>query len=607
MPSRNSTLRILFIALLFGLGYWLIDAVYELFYYESNFTHLINSEPLTLMDSLILSVPPHAFFNRTIFILACLFGGLLVARYMRRIQKSDHALRRSEQRFRGIFDHSLNAIVIFDIRRDENGEIVSCIANTVNPNLEKHTGLKPDDLLGHEVRKVLDERDQILMLDSFTQVLENQNGQTIEDHSTTCKRFLNMMVYPLGTDQIVMALRDITDERKALEEQRQIEAQMQHAQKLESLGVMAGGIAHDFNNLLMAIMGNADMVAEDLPLDSPVRRSVLEIESATRRAADLCNQMLAYSGKGNFVIEPVNLNKIVNEISGLLSVSISKKARLRINPAHGLRDIQADATQLRQVVMNLVTNASEAIGDNEGEISITTRQQHYDEGALLNQYTQEALPAGEYVSLEISDNGPGMDAETLEKIFEPFFTTKFTGRGLGLAAVQGIVRGHKGTIHIKTAPGQGTSFLVYFPVVIDDKPISEKSEKAVKAIAWNNEGRILLVDDERSVREIGARLIKRLGFECTTASDGLEAVRLIQESPDAYACVILDLLMPRMDGEEAFNEIQHINPSLPVIISSGYSQQEYDNRFWQIHPSGFLQKPYRRDTLELEIRRALED
>jgi two-component system, cell cycle sensor histidine kinase and response regulator CckA len=606
MPSRNHTLRILLIALLFGLAYWLIDAVYELFYFESNFTHLLTSEPLTLMDSLILHVPPHALFNRFIFILACLVGGLLIARYMRRIRKSEYALRRSEQRFRGIFDHTLNAIVIFDVKRDEEGRIVRCEANTANPNLEKHTGLKREELIGREVTELLDERDRKLILESFNHVLEKHDGITLEGLSTSFDRFLNMMIFPLGSDQVVMMIQDITEQRKALEEQRRIEAQMQHAQKMESLGVMAGGIAHDFNNLLMAIMGNADMVAEDLPLDSSVRRNVLEIESASRRAADLCNQMLAYSGKGNFVIKAVNLNKIVKEISGLLSVSISKKVHLRINPTHSLSDIQADATQIRQVIMNLVTNASEAIGDEEGEIIITTRQQYYGDGTLLNQYTQEALPAGEYVSTEIADNGTGMDAATVEKIFEPFFTTKFTGRGLGLAAVQGIVRGHKGTIHIETAPGQGTKFTVYFPVAVS-KEITEQKEKKKSREAWNKEGTVLLVDDERSVREIGARLIKRLGFHCQTASDGREAVDLIKEHPDAFACVVLDLLMPRMDGEEAFKEIQHINPVLPVIISSGYSQQEYDNRFWQVHPSGFLQKPYRRDALELELRRALED
>ncbi len=271
--------------------------------------------------------------------------------------------------------------------------------------------------------------------------------------------FVEVTAAPIFNDegeviQIIESCRDITGRKRAEEERLSLERQVQHAQKLESLGVLAGGIAHDFNNLLMAILGNADLALDDLSPHAPAHECIQEIEKASKRAAELAKQMLAYSGKGRFVIEPIDLNEFVDEMAHLLEVSVSKKALLKYNYADNLPAIDADATQVRQIIMNLITNASEAIGDRSGVIALSTGAMDCDRAYLdsannpLRASLDEPLLEGVYTYFEVADTGGGMDKETQEKIFDPFFTTKFTGRGLGMAAVLGIVRGHHGTIKV---------------------------------------------------------------------------------------------------------------------------------------------------------------
>ncbi|MFW5870674.1 MAG: hybrid sensor histidine kinase/response regulator [Candidatus Sumerlaeota bacterium] len=607
MKFRYSTLCIMFAALLFGLLFWLADAVYEYYRFAENLRFLLYEEPMSLMDSLIFNIPPHAIFNRFAFMLACLIGGLLVAVFFNQLKHSERALRESEERFRGLFDHTLNGVVLMDAVYEDD-QIEDLVVFSANPSIRQHLGVSPHQVLGKRTSDILDDQDLHILKQSLREVQDKQEGITREEYSTTFNRYLDMMLFEISPDRYALVFSDITDRKRAEEEQRQLENQMQNAQKLESLGILAGGIAHDFNNLLMAIMGNADLIAEDLPQNSPMRYNVLEIETASKRASELCNQMLAYSGKGCFVIEFVDINQLIQGIAGIIGVTISKKVSLLLKLEPHISPVRADAGQMRQVVMNLVTNASEAIDDEDGAIVITSGERFFQVGALENPYSQELLPAGDYVFFRVQDDGPGMSPDTLEKVYDPFFTTKFTGRGLGLAAVLGIIQGHKGAIHIHSQLGEGTTFTVYFPACKDEKQIEEAGPPAAAEppeIKSNGQGPVLLVDDERGVREIGERLLKRLGFLCQTATNGREAVEMVQRNPDDYACVILDLMMPEMDGEEAFREIHRIRPDLPVIISSGYSQQEFDKRFWLVQPSAFLQKPYRRDTLELELRRAM--
>ncbi len=259
--------------------------------------------------------------------------------------------------------------------------------------------------------------------------------------------------------------RDVTEEKLIADENRKIETQMLHVQKLESLGVMAGGIAHDFNNILTAILGNAELALRQIFPDSGAHAHLRNIEISARRAADLARQMLAYSGKGFFVIEQLDVNAIITEMSRMLDVSISKKATMHLNLAPDLPSVRVDTTQIRQVIMNLVINASEAIGDQSGDITITTGMQKCDEAFLSELWLNDKLEGGPYVYCEVADTGCGMDRDTIDKIFDPFFTTKFTGRGLGMAAVLGIVRGHKGTIKVCSEQGKGSNFKVFLPAM----------------------------------------------------------------------------------------------------------------------------------------------
>jgi PAS domain S-box-containing protein len=399
-----------------------------------------------------------------------------------------------------------------------------------------------------------------------------------------------------GQPAVMATAFDITERKRAEEQQLNLERQVQQAQKLESLGVLAGGIAHDFNNILTAIMGNITLALLELSPAAPAREELLEAEKATRRAADLAKQMLAYSGRGRFQVQRLDLQEVVEEMTHLLQASISKKAVLRFNFAANVPAIEADATQLRQVIMNLVINASEAIGERSGVIAISTGAMECDQAYLVETWLHEALPAGLYAYLEVADTGCGITKEQLPRIFDPFFTTKFTGRGLGLAAVLGIVRGHRGAIKVYTEVGKGSTFKVLFPAT---SQAAESLNDAVSApTRWRGGGLLLLVDDEETVRAIGKKILERLGFEVLTAADGRQALEVFRAQADQIAGVVLDLTMPHMDGEETFRELRRIRAGVRVILSSGYSEQDAVQRFAGKGLAGFIQKPYTVDNLQ---------
>ena len=391
--------------------------------------------------------------------------------------------------------------------------------------------------------------------------------------------------------------RDVTERKRAEEERDLLERQLLHAQKLESLGVLAGGIAHDFNNILMAIIGNADLALMRINRESPATENLHRIEKAAARAADLAKQMLAYSGKGKFVVENIDLNTLLKDMLHMLEVSISKKAVLRLNLHQHLPTVEADATQMRQIVMNLVINASEAIGEKSGVIAIATGCMDCDKNYLKNVWLDENISSGLYVYLEIADTGCGMNKETMAKLFDPFYTTKFTGRGLGMAAVLGIVRGHKGAIKVYSEPGKGTTFKVLFPA--SNRPPEIFSGES-GGDDWRGNGTILLVDDEETVRGIGKEMLLELGFSAITANDGREAVEVFKTIPD-IALVILDLTMPHMDGEQCFRELRQLKPDVKVMMSSGYNEQEVTQKFAGKGLAGFIQKPYRLSVLKETI------
>jgi len=445
------------------------------------------------------------------------------------------------------------------------------------------------------------------------QVLHTRGPVTAEHthySSDGSEIFVDIHAAPIFNDmgeviQIIESSRNITDLKIAEEERMKLERQILHTQKLESLGVLAGGIAHDFNNILMAILGNADLALMDLSETNPVRSNVREIEIAAKRAADLSRQMLAYSGKGKFVIQKVDLNEAIDEMTRILEVSISKKAVIKYHYSDNLPYIEADPTQIRQIIMNLVTNASEAIDRTSGVVSITTGAMDCDHKYLASAYIDESLPEGQYVYLEVTDTGAGMDEETQLKLFDPFYTTKFTGRGLGLSAVLGIVRGHNGTIKVYSELGRGTSIKVLIPVCPHPEEMAGEGLAEGKK-HWSGSGTVLLVDDEETVLSIGKRMLERLGYDVLIAFDGLEALEIFRKHSDAIDLVILDLTMPHLDGEEAFRELRRVREDVCVLISSGYNEQDVIQRFAGKPLAGFLQKPYVFSDLESKIRGILE-
>ena len=399
--------------------------------------------------------------------------------------------------------------------------------------------------------------------------------------------------------------QDITALKQAEEERRKLESKMQQVQRLESLGVLAGGIAHDFNNLLCAILGNAELAQVRASGNAPIRGNLEDIRAAAETAADLCRQLLAYAGKGRFVVEPLDLSKVVEESKPILSISPAKKAILTFNLDHTLPAVQADRSQIQQVVMNLVINASEALSDQGGAISVSTGTVDCDREYMIACHGDvDEISPGKYVYLEVSDTGCGMDTATHSRIFEPFFTTKFVGRGLGMSAVLGIVRSQKGAIWIDSEVGRGTTVRVLLPASLTMAATRSVIEQApTGATRWH--GTVLVVDDEPLVLKMASEMLTLLGFDVQTALGGREALETVSQHATGMCLILLDLSMPDMDGAETFRQLQFIKPGVRVVVSSGYTEQECSRHFEWLSVAGFLQKPYRLEALKAKLREVL--
>ncbi len=393
-------------------------------------------------------------------------------------------------------------------------------------------------------------------------------------------------------------------QQEAEDERRRLEAQMLQTQKLESLGVLAGGIAHDFNNLLTSVIGYCDLARDEVAGNAAAREFLEEAVTGARRAAELTQQMLAYSGKGTLVVGPVQLSTLVADITRLLEVSISKKCVLRYNLMENLPTCRGDATQLRQVIMNLIINASDAIGDRSGVIALTSGVAWCDSSYLAENFVDDQLPEGLYVHLEVADTGSGMSAETRARIFDPFFTTKVTGRGLGLAAVLGIVRGHGGAMRVYSELGRGTTFKMLLPaeVQVEALPLPTAAEPA----PWRGSGSILVIDDEESIRALTRHMLMQMGFDVATASDGREGVQVFRDMADRNPLVLLDLTMPHLDGAGTFAQLRRIRADVRVILMSGYNEHSIATQFAGKGLAGFIQKPFRMHELRQLLRAALD-
>ena len=391
-------------------------------------------------------------------------------------------------------------------------------------------------------------------------------------------------------------LKHESAERERFEEERRmIERKLEETQRLEGLGMLAGGVAHDFNNILTGILASASLAGMDVPAGTEVSQHLKRIEENSLRAAGLCQQLLVYAGKGQVSAAALDLNVLLRETLQLLHASVPKDAELNLELAETLPAIEGDAARLRQVFMNLVLNAAEALGAGSRKIRLSTGSARLDDATLEKTAFRGEAKAGEYVTVEVTDTGAGMTPDTLARIFEPFFTTKFTGRGLGLCAVLGIVRGHDGAMDVKSDYGRGTTFRVYLPVSTSTE--SATPEKPVPAPV-KGKGRVLVVDDEDAVRLVAAAAIKRQGFEAVVASDGSEAVEVMQRGPNGFAGVLLDMTMPKMDGLATLMALRKLQPKLPVVLMSGHDQGDVARKLEGHGDVTLLQKPFTVDELQ---------
>ena len=408
----------------------------------------------------------------------------------------------------------------------------------------------------------------------------------------------------LDLSRILFSITDMTEKKRSEEERRELEERIRHAQKLESLGILAGGVAHDFNNLLSVVLGFNELARRSIRDPERALSHLGEVERAAQRAASLADQMLAYSGRSVLLIRSVDLNELAEEIARLLEVSTSKKALLSMQLDPRLPAIAGDRSQLQQVLMNLITNASDAIGDDAGRIDVRTESVEVDRAYLVRCQVGAGLAPGSYARLVVTDTGCGMDAETQRQIFDPFFTTKFTGRGLGLAVTLGIVKGHNGAIHISSRPGKGTTFEVLLPLASGESvapaaPVHATGERLELEL-----GCVMIVDDGPDVRRMATECLRSYGVDAVCAANGREALELHEREAARIDAVLLDVTMPEMDGREAFTRLRARAPELPVVLSSGY--EEHGDHGWLQDDAfaTFLKKPYTPRQLAQALQRA---
>jgi PAS domain S-box-containing protein len=507
------------------------------------------------------------------------------------------ALRKSEQSLSALLSVlASNRVVVLD-RDGVIQSVVAAVKHTQTPY-----GLYRGQIEGIRITELLPKDGGERVLASLREVFETGAIQELEQS----------VVLPGGEFHFAVSLRPLlgesgetgnvlavcTDISERVREERkrvEFEAQVRQAQKLESIGVLAGGIAHDFNNLLTGILGNLELAFEEVPEDGSLRDCLRDVENASIQAADLTAQLLAYAGKTVIAASVIEVGALVQEMSGLLRTGLVGGAELRIQHIGEPAWIRADETQIRQLVMNLVTNAFEALPEVGGRVEIETSvvakgSQKSSPGASLS-----PVPGG-YVRIEVRDSGCGMDLETQRRIYEPFYTTKFEGRGLGLAGALGIVRSHAGQLELESEPGKGSVFCVLLPRV-EPAELAESPPRSVRGSPPRESITVLVLDDDRAVRVVAARMLETLGHRAVCAETGPEALALLSARPGDFDASLIDLTMPDWPGEKAAICLREVREDLPIIFMTGHSERDALERTKGIDRTHFLAKPFRREKL----------
>ncbi len=480
-----------------------------------------------------------------------------------------------------------------------------------NSSAEKFVGKSAAEVIGKDDTFLLPPAEAIAVMEGDRKVIEEGTVRSYEEVVTDVTgritTFLSTKGPLFNTDGITFGLfgiaRDITDRKQAEEEKLRFEQQFQHTQKLESLGVLSGGIAHDFNNILAIIMGYCSLTKLNY---ETAEKNIPIIEDAAERASGLCRQMMAYAGKAQLTMTKIDIVEKVDQIVSMLQATLPLNAVIKTDLSAEIPLIDGDSSQLGQVVMNLIINASEAIGTEQGKVDLSLSKIKVKAGKVYEDYHGKPIPPGEYVCLEVTDNGCGMDEETKWRIFEPFYTTKFTGRGLGMSAVLGIIKSHGGALQLFTQPGEGTTFKVYLPV-----PWKNSTGDAVQAVSapstpWTGSGTILLVEDEDQIRDIARSFLEMFGFTVLEAVNGREALEMYQKNAAEITLVVTDMGMPVMDGYELFHKLKSLDPELPIIVSSGYGDVEVSARIGSDNIAGIISKPYNPSQLREVLKSVME-
>jgi PAS domain S-box-containing protein len=518
-------------------------------------------------------------------------------------KQAEKLLRDSEARYRALFDQAVDGIVFLSLDGKSllvNGAFAK-MHGYDSPQEMEHLRLRELDtpetaqLEPERMRRLVDGEAMAFEVEHY-----RKDGAVFPLH-------VSSNIIEFGGNQYLLGFyHDITGQKQAEAERRSLEDQMRHTQKLESLGVMAGGIAHDFNNILHIILANAHHSQKVVPEVSAARPFVDNIERAANRAAVLTRQMLAYSGRGRFLCQELDMGELVREITHLVRSSVSKKVALHTKLPGDPVFIEADAAQIQQVLMNLVLNATEALDEEDGGlVTVSAAALHCTEDYLRGSRALFTPPAGEYVCVEVSDTGCGMGEETVERLFDPFFTTKFTGRGLGMSAVLGIVRGHGGAIMVDSAVGKGTTVRVLFPAAGKTALAVPEGVPGAAAAAPGKARTILFVDDEPDMLEIGAFMLEDMGYSVVTATGGMEAVEALCVRGGDVDCAVLDLSMPHMDGAQTLLELRRIKPDIRAILTSGYAQEDLEARLAGQKVDAVMTKPYDFSALSLKLREIL--
>lgn len=521
-------------------------------------------------------------------------------------KQSEALLRESEERYR-----KFSQLTTDFVHRCQRSSGEPYQVKWVGGAVEKITGYSRDEIIAKGCWLFLVHQDDRQRISDILQKLvpgdTSKNEFRIIAKSGEIRWLLESLLCEAGEEpgQLVLygTSQDITDKKRVAEEHQLLEKQLQQTQRLESLGVLAGGIAHDFNNILAIIMGHCSLTEMDY---KKAPDHIPRIEKAVARGAELCRQMLAYAGKSQFVQTQVNIGELVEEIVNMLKSTIKQNVAIHTSIAADIPSIKADASQIRQIAMNLIINGAEAIGDALGEVKVSLSKISIKSGQSEKDYLGKLISAGCYACLEVADNGSGMSNETYNRIFEPFYSTKFTGRGLGMSAVLGIVTAQGGALQLVSQLDRGTTFKVYLPLQISDATTNETHKLTNQPESWSGRGTILLAEDEEQILQVVKVMLIELGFRVIEARNGKEAIEQYQKNSDDINLVLTDLGMPVMDGYALFNELKKRNPALPVIISSGFGDIDITSRIPRNDIAGLIGKPYNFNQLQNVLKNVLE-